>query len=96
MHHASCLAAPLIVIATAILEYLPPVKLLKTNPAGIRLKRKTKKPIYLRPRIEQSVVTQPFTLRAAVEYAQTYYPNVLKSQSQVRAAKRNVTIQKNQ
>jgi outer membrane protein len=50
--------------------------------------------IFLRPRIEQTVVDKPFTLRGAVEYAQTYYPNVLKSQSQVRAAKRNVTIQK--
>jgi len=50
--------------------------------------------IFLRPRIEQTVVSKPFTLKGAVEYAQQYYPNVLKSQSEVRAAKRNVTIQK--
>jgi outer membrane protein len=50
--------------------------------------------IFLRPRIEQSVIDKPFTLRGAVEYAQTYYPNVLKSQSQVRAAERNITLQK--
>jgi outer membrane protein len=50
--------------------------------------------IYLRPRIEQSVVSKPFTLRGAVEYAQEFYPNVLKGLSQVRAARRNVTVQK--
>jgi outer membrane protein TolC len=48
----------------------------------------------LRNRIEHSVVTKPFTLRGAVEYAQQNYPTILKGQSQVRAAKRNVTIQK--
>ena len=50
--------------------------------------------IFLRPKIEKSVVTKPFTLRAAVEYAQHNYPTILKAQSQVHAAKRNVTIQK--
>ncbi len=50
--------------------------------------------ILLHPRIEQSVVTKPFTLKGAVEYAQQYYPQILKSQSEVRAASRNVTIQK--
>lgn len=51
-------------------------------------------PIIFRPSIEQSVIAKQFTLRGAVEYAQKYYPNILKSQSQVRAAKRNVTVQK--
>ena len=51
-------------------------------------------PIYLRPRIEQTVVPKAFTLRGAVEYAEQNYPNVLKAQSQVRAAKRSVTVQK--
>lgn len=51
-------------------------------------------PIYLRPKIEQNVVSQPFTLRGAVEYAEQNYPNVLKGQSQVRAAQKAVTLQK--
>ena len=50
--------------------------------------------IFLRPRIEQTVVTKPFTLKGAVEYAQQYYPNILKSQSEVRVAKKNITVQK--
>ncbi len=64
-------------------------------PAGTsRDKATADSPIYLRNRIEHSVVTKPFTLRGAVEYAQQNYPTILKGQSQVRAAKRNVTIQK--
>jgi len=51
-------------------------------------------PITLKPRIEQTVINKPLTFRGAVEYAQRAYPNVLKAESQVRAAKRNVTIQK--
>jgi hypothetical protein len=51
-------------------------------------------PIYLHPKIEQNVLDKPFTLRGAVEYAELNYPQILKSQSQVRAAKRNVTVQK--
>ncbi|MBI2809595.1 MAG: TolC family protein [Candidatus Melainabacteria bacterium] len=51
-------------------------------------------PIFLRPRIEQSVISKPFTLRGAVEYAQQNYPNILKGKSQMRAADRNVTVQK--
>jgi len=51
-------------------------------------------PVVLRNSIEQTVVTKPFTLRGAVEYAQQNYPSLLKGQSQVRAAKRNVTVQK--
>ena len=50
--------------------------------------------IFLRPRIEQSVISKPFTLRGAVEYAQQNYPNILKGRSQMRAADRNVTVQK--
>ncbi len=50
--------------------------------------------IFLKPRIEQSVISKPFTLRGAVEYAQQNYPNILKGQSQMRAADRNVTVQK--
>jgi len=50
--------------------------------------------IQLHPRIEQTVVDKPFTFRGAVEYAQQYYPQMLKGQSEVRAAARNVTIQK--
>ncbi|MBS2000424.1 MAG: TolC family protein [Cyanobacteria bacterium SZAS LIN-5] len=51
-------------------------------------------PIFLKPRIEQTVIDKPFTLRGAVEYAQNNYPNILKGKSQIRAAERNVTVQK--
>ncbi len=50
--------------------------------------------IQLHPRIEQNVIDKPFTLKGAVEYAQQYYPQMLRGQSEVRAATRNVTIQK--
>ncbi len=50
--------------------------------------------IQLHPRIEQNIVDKPFTLKGAVEYAEQYYPQMLKGQSEVRAAKTNVTIQK--
>ncbi len=50
--------------------------------------------IFLQPKIEQNVILKPFTLRGAVEYSLKNYPNVLKSESQVRVAKRNVTLQK--
>ncbi|HEY9683197.1 MAG TPA: TolC family protein [Oculatellaceae cyanobacterium] len=74
------------------------IPLLTAPPAGEPSSGKDSKDkpaaIYLRPRIEQSVITKPFTLRGAVEYAQEHYPNVLKGLSQVRAAQRNVTVQK--
>ncbi len=50
--------------------------------------------IFLKPKIEQNVILKPFTLRGAVEYSLKNYPNVLRSESQVRVAKRNVTLQK--
>ncbi len=50
--------------------------------------------IVLHPKIEQTAVAKPFTLKGAVDYAEKYYPNMLKGQSEVRAAKRNVTVQK--
>jgi outer membrane protein TolC len=56
--------------------------------------RNVQTPVLLRPQIEQSVVTKPFTLRGAVEYAEQNYPHVLKGKSQIRAAKLNVTVQK--
>jgi outer membrane protein TolC len=59
-------------------------------PAGVDASN----PVLLRNSIEQTVVSKPFTLRAAVEYAQQNYPNILKGQSQIRAAQRNVTVQK--
>jgi outer membrane protein len=66
-----------------------------SGPAGVNSSSKDKpSSVYLRPRIEQSVISKPFTLRGAVEYAQENYPNILKGQSQIRAADRNVTVQK--
>lgn len=74
---------------------------LPTNPVGVSLPtglipgtKDSPSSIFLRPRIEQSVISKPFTLRLAVEYAQQNYPKILKGQSQVRAADRNVTVQK--
>lgn len=51
-------------------------------------------PIYLRPKIEQNIIDKPFTLKGAIQYAELNYPQILKGQSEMRAAKRNVTVQK--
>ncbi len=51
-------------------------------------------PLLLHPRIEQTHLTKSFTLKGAVEYSEKNYPKVLKGSSEVRAAKRNVTVQK--
>lgn len=48
----------------------------------------------LQQAVEATVVNSPLTLRDAVEFAAGNYPNILKAQAQVRAAKRNVTVQK--
>ncbi|MBS2005425.1 MAG: TolC family protein [Cyanobacteria bacterium SZAS TMP-1] len=51
-------------------------------------------PITLHQAIEQNVLDRPVTIKAAVEYASQNYPNILKSQAQMRAAQKNVTVQK--
>ncbi|HEY9733127.1 MAG TPA: TolC family protein [Drouetiella sp.] len=71
----------------------PTVKAASADSSGGKDKDKTET-IFLKPRIEETVVNRPFTLRGAVEYAQQNYPNILKGKSQIRAAERNVTVQK--
>jgi outer membrane protein len=51
-------------------------------------------PVILHQQIEQLERPRQFTLKGAVEYAQRNYPNSLKSESQLRASKKNVTVQK--
>jgi outer membrane protein len=51
-------------------------------------------PIVLHQAIEQSVLDHPVTLRMAVEYASQNYPNIMKSEAQMRAARKAVTVQK--
>jgi outer membrane protein len=51
-------------------------------------------PLLLHPRIEQTHISRAFTLKGAVEYSEKNYPKMLKGQSEVRAARRNVTVQK--
>ena len=51
-------------------------------------------PLMLRNSIEQNVISKPFTLLSAVEYAEENYPAIMKSIAQNTAAKRDVTVQK--
>jgi len=51
-------------------------------------------PVVLHQHIEQNNIARTFTLKGAVEYAQRNYPNSLKSESQLRASRRNVSVQK--
>ena len=51
-------------------------------------------PITLHQAIEQNVLDRPVTVKTAVEYACLNYPNILKSQAQMRASRENVTVQK--
>lgn len=44
--------------------------------------------------VQTTIIDQPLTLKAAVEFAGQNYPNILKSQAQMRAARRNITVQK--
>lgn len=44
--------------------------------------------------MQTTIIDQPLTLKAAVEFAGQNYPNILKSQAQMRAARRNITVQK--
>jgi len=39
-------------------------------------------------------IDQPLTIKEAVDFAASNYPNILKSQAQVRAAKKNISVQK--
>lgn len=48
----------------------------------------------LQQAVQATVIDRPLTIKAAVEFAADNYPNILKSQAQVRAARRNVTVQK--
>jgi outer membrane protein TolC len=80
--------------ATSTIDNGGPAPTIDTLSPGSVVDKSRAAPITLKPRIEQTVINKPFTFRGAVEYAQKAYPNVLKAESQVRAAKRNVTIQK--
>jgi outer membrane protein len=44
--------------------------------------------------VQASVLDRPVTIRTAVEFAADNYPNILKSQAQLRAAQKNVKVQK--
>lgn len=48
----------------------------------------------LRPYDEPTVPRSPFTLLGAVTYAEKYYPKILEAQANVRAAEKQVTVQK--
>lgn len=51
-------------------------------------------PVILKNAIERNVLAKPFTLLAAVEYAEENYPSILKSKALTTAAKIGVTVQK--
>lgn len=44
--------------------------------------------------VEETVLAHPITLKMAVDFAAENYPNILKSQAQLRGARKNVTVQK--
>ncbi len=45
-------------------------------------------PIFLHPKIQQVAIDKPFTLSGAIQYSQQNYPQILKGQSEIRAAKK--------
>ncbi len=48
----------------------------------------------LQEAVQATVLDHPVTIKAAVDFAAENYPNILKSQSQLRGARKSVTVQK--
>jgi len=51
-------------------------------------------PLTLQQGVQTTIIDHPLTIKAAVEFAEENYPNILKSQAQMRAARDNITVQK--
>lgn len=72
----------------------PGLNLPSSDIAPVTSTTNTTAPLLLRNSVQQNVLTQPFTLVGAVQYAEQNYPAILKSRAQMLAAKQDVTVQK--